>query len=290
MDALGHQRVNLGVSPIIIGTMRFSMKSLAVADIQDLIHCGVSAAVDTLHVSTEYDSFPLLQNALETLPRETRSRLKYVVKLACPHFGEAGFDKDLLIGRVDQYLSLLGTDCLSVVQWMWRSESDSEQFRSQKFSECLGEMSDAFDQLVNEGKVGRFACFPYGAEFMRHVRQSGLTQVQIDYCNLLESDLWQSGYSDPSIALRPYAAGRIFEPDQKSVIDNIAHDLGVSGAGSPMELALKLLLCNSSIAGVVVSVSDIEQLESCIRISGAVEPDPAEFARIVQIQSHLKTE
>ncbi len=287
MDELTGHRVDLGISPVVVGTMRFNMKSLSAADVQALIQGGISLQADTLHVSTEYDSFPLLQSALKSLPGSARSRLRYVVKLACPHFGEPGFSRKLLFDRVDEYLSALGADSLAVVQWMWRSESDDGLVRGQKFKESVGEIDAAMSQLVAAGKVGRFACFPYGADFMRVVRQSGLTQVQVDYANLLEMDLWEGGCSYPSIALRPYAAGRIFEPEQKSIIEDIAGELGFSAEETATELALKLLLCNSSVAGVVASVSTIAQLEACARIADGIEPNPAEFASLARLQSRL---
>ena len=212
VDAGGAVRV----SPIAFGSMRIHERAQDDAAWEALLREAIERGVTTLHSSTEYESFPRfcgLVSRLRGLP------LQHVVKLADPHFGEAGFDAARLEARVDAYLAQLGAERLDVVQWMLRGDLADEPGRLAAFARELPAIRAAFDALRDKGKLGAVAPFPYTAAFADLVIGGGddggapLCEGLAVYLNPVEHELLPQIRAAARagmgiVAIRPLAAWR----------------------------------------------------------------------------------
>lgn len=201
------------VSPIAFGSMRLHERSLDDAAWEALLRASIERGVTTLHSSSEYESFPRfcgLVAHLRGLP------IQHVVKLADPHFSEAGFDTRRFEDRLDKYLAQLGADRIDVVQWMWRGDLNDEPGRLAGFAREQERIRATFDALRAKGKLGAVAPFPYTAAFAeRIVATSGgpLCEGLAVYLNPLERELLPQIRAAARagmgiVAIRPLAAGR----------------------------------------------------------------------------------
>lgn len=216
--ALGSVRV----SPLAFGSMRIHERALDDDAWEALLREAIERGVTTLHSSSEYESYPRfcgLVARLSGLP------IQHVVKLADPHFGEAGFDAARFEARVDAYLAGLGAERLDVVQWMWRGDLKDEPGRLAAFSRERGAIRAAFDALRAKGKLGAVAPFPYTAGFADRViggpatsgaaagQDSPLCEGLAVYLNPAEREMLpqiraaaRAGMG--TVAIRPLAAGQ----------------------------------------------------------------------------------
>jgi aryl-alcohol dehydrogenase-like predicted oxidoreductase len=146
------------------------------------------------------------------------------VKLADPHFGEAGFEARRFEARLDAYLAQLGVERIDVVQWMWRGDLKDEPGRLAGFARERGAIRAAFEDLRARGKLGAVAPFPYTAAFADGVigdeggegEAGPLCGGIAVYLNPLEQELLpqvraaaRAGMA--TVAIRPLAAGRALE-------------------------------------------------------------------------------
>lgn len=257
--ALGAVRV----SPIAFGSMRIHERALDDAAWEALLREAIERGVTTLHSSSEYESYPRFRGLvarLRGLP------VQHVVKLADPHFGEAGFDAARLEARVDAYLAELCAERLDVVQWMWRGDLKDEPGRLAGFERERGAIRVAFDALRAKGKLGAVAPFPYTAAFADRVIGDGaaqgggapLCEGLAVYLNAAERELLpqiraaaRAGMG--TVAIRPLAAGKAVAAAPPAAA---GADAGV--AGSPPRTAaacVREVLAEPGVATAVVTFS-----------------------------------
>jgi aryl-alcohol dehydrogenase-like predicted oxidoreductase len=213
--ALGAVRV----SPIAFGSMRIHERAQDDAAWEALLRAAIERGVTALHSSSEYESYPRfcgLVARLRGLP------VQHVVKLADPHFGEAGFDADRFEARLDAYLAQLGAERIDVVQWMWRGDLKDEPGRLAAFERERGAIRAAFGALRAKGKLGAVAPFPYTAAFADRVIGGGggeagegspLCEGLAVYLNPAERELLPQIQAAARagmgiVAIRPLAAGQ----------------------------------------------------------------------------------
>lgn len=196
------------VSPLAFGSMRIHERELDDAAWEVLLRAAHERGVTTLHSSSEYESFPRfcsLVGRLHGLP------FQHIVKLADPHFGEAGFDARRFARRIDEYLVQLGIDRIDVVQWMWRGDLQDEPGRLAGYARQRDEIAAAFAALRAAGKLGAVAPFPYTAGFADQT--IGLCEGLAVYLNALEHEMLPQIRAAAAagmgiVAIRPLAAGR----------------------------------------------------------------------------------
>lgn len=262
----------LNLPGITLGTMNYASKGMNVGYVAQLLETAIDRNFTSIHSSSEYESFGLYTTALKNLPMAKRRRVRHIVKLACPHFGDDAFSASHLRQRVDSYLQDLNTDRLDVVQWMWRDNNVTDETRCEDFLSATEEIAEVLDELVTSGKVMHVACFPYSTPFMKAVRDSDLVRIQVNYVNFLEDDAQDARLEPSTIVLRPFAGGRVFKPDCKRHIEaqmqlhypNI--QLDVTSA------SMLLSLLKPEVASVVVGINSINRLTQCIE---TVERVPA---------------
>jgi aryl-alcohol dehydrogenase-like predicted oxidoreductase len=248
------------VSPLTLGTMRFSEKSLSVAATCSLIAYAHERGVNTHHVSHEYQSFALYREALLSFPQSFRDSLVIIAKLPFPHFKGGEADISVFEQGVDRYREWLRLEKLDIVQWLFRSEPLDDSIRIPRLLACTDALRDRFAGLVRARKVGAIACFPYSAGFWRQAAKLGLADSQVNYLNLLETDCCE--FLDcPFIAIRPLAAGKLsargggVDPEFLEMLRDAA-GVADSFRAFPMGLALNFPLWHPNVSSVVLSVRD----------------------------------
>jgi len=199
----------VNLSRLTFGSMRLDERPLDDAAWTRLLQASHELGVTALHSSTEYATFPRFCRLVRTLGRP----VQHVVKLAEPHFGDAGFDRARLVAKIDSYLAELGAARLDVVQWMWRGSLQDEPGRLAGFAHQLDELRDAFVALRTAGKVGAVATFPYTAGFCDAVIDARFGDGIAVYLNPLEREMVpqieraaDAGLA--TLAIRPLAAGK----------------------------------------------------------------------------------
>lgn len=260
--ALGAARV----SPLAFGSMRIHERALDDAAWEALLREAHERGVTTLHSSSEYESYPRfcgLVARLGGLP------VQHVVKLADPHFGEAGFDAARLEARLDAYLAQLGADRIDVVQWMWRGDLKDEPGRLAAFARELPAIRAAFEALRASGKLGVVAPFPYTAAFADLVIAGGeggagapLCEGLAVYLNPVEHELLPQIRAAARagmgvVAIRPLAAGRALAA---AGADSAA--AGAPAASVPTAAAcIREVLAEPGVATAVVTFSSRAHLD-----------------------------
>lgn len=245
--ALGAVRV----SPLAFGSMRLHERAQDDAAWEALLRASIERGVTTLHSSSEYESHPRfcgLVARLRGLP------IQHVVKLADPHFGEAGFDARRFEDRLDAYLAQLGADRIDVVQWMWRGDLKDEPGRLAGLAREQGAIRAAFDALRGKGKLGAVAPFPYTAAFADLVigtdARGPLCEGLAVYLNPLERELLPQVRAAARagmgiVAIRPLAAGRAI-------------------AGTPAAACVREVLAEPGVATAVVTYSSRAHLDELL--------------------------
>ena len=260
------------VSPLSFGSMRIHERSLDDAAWEALLREAHERGVTTLHSSSEYESYPRfcgLVARLGGLP------VQHVVKLADPHFGEAGFDAARLEARIDAYLAQLGAERIDVVQWMWRGDLKDEPGRLAAFARELPAIRAAFDALRAKGKLGAVAPFPYTAAFADLVIAGGeagagagpLCEGLAVYLNPVEHELLPQIRAAARagmgvVAIRPLAAGRALAATASPAADSPAAAAAAAPAPAPSAAAcIREVLAEPGVATAVVTFSSRAHLD-----------------------------
>lgn len=153
-------------SRITLGTMRFSSDRHAVEQWAQFLIGAHALGIRSLHVSDEYESWPLFLEAL-TAAREISGGIdfRFIAKLGEPHFDQPSFDAKRLERHVERYCLQLRIDRLDEIQWMWRADLDKDGNRCADFVAQADAMRISIEKLKRNGKIDRFLCFPYSANF-----------------------------------------------------------------------------------------------------------------------------
>jgi hypothetical protein len=217
----------------------------------DLLLRASEMGVVRMHCSDEYESFPFLLRVLQDA-RSTNAQFapEFVVKLAEPHFGTAGFDAARFRARLDSYRDELRVDHIDCVQWMWRGDLKDEPERLNGFASVEEAFARTVDDAKSIGTVQRVYCFPYTTSFaelaLNHSRVDGIavyrSPSEMEYESLV-AKAHQSGKG--VLVIRPFKAGEA---------------LASGGAGELIEFSARV----PSISGIVVSCSSVSHLRQCV--------------------------
>lgn len=220
----------LGLSRITLGTMRLD-KAGASTGAERILARAFDIGITSLHCSSEYETFPLLRECWPSARRSAPPNLAFIAKIATPHFGEDRFSAETLRAKVEFYLAELGIERLEVVQWLLRHDLKREEARLGILRDSAEQVATAVEALKREGKIGAFVSFPYTPA----VAAKALELTHVDglalYVNPLEHEMDAFLYGADRlgkavIAIRAYAAGRLFAETKLSVGDALAYALG----------------------------------------------------------------
>lgn len=242
-------RSGRGAGKIILGTMRLHEIDRDVEAWADFFLAAHKLGVDTLHSSTEYESFPLLLRILARVADiAPYTRFRHMVKLGEPHFDENDFDAERLSGRIDEYRKALNADCIADVQWMWRNGLKDDASRVAQFRAAARQIAAAFATLKSGGAVERFMCFPYTPAFADAALDMDGMDGLVVYRNIeeveYEAALDRAGaQGKPCIVIRPFLGGRLVK----------------DGASDPVAM-VRFALDKPAIEAAVVSSSSLGRL------------------------------
>ena len=226
-----------GTNPqrIILGTMRWGEVERSTAQWAAFLAEAHALGIAALHSSSEYDSFPQFCAAIHALrAAHPAIHFRHIVKLADPHFGEAGLDTARLERRIDSYRAALGVARIDDVQWMWRASLDDDAARIATFRACADALGEARHRLQQAGKITRLLCFPYSCAFGHAAVQSGAIDGLVVYRNRTEraDDSAISAAAArglPTIVIRPFHGGAaLSDGDAASV--HLRDALAIEGA------------------------------------------------------------
>jgi aryl-alcohol dehydrogenase-like predicted oxidoreductase len=199
------------MSPIIFGSMRMSKDKGDEEYWAELLRQAYHAGIDTIHSSTEYESFTLLQSTLQRLSKiDSSIQFKHIVKLAEPHFSNNKYSSIRLNEKVNSYLEALQVNELEAIQWMWRSNLPDEK-RIIDFIEQHEQIKNDIGALKREGLINSAFCFPYSVDFMEKTLELEVFDGFCIYRNPRELEynfIMQKCVKDTVISIRPFAADK----------------------------------------------------------------------------------
>jgi len=257
----------ISLSPLTFGSMRVDRVGNADA-VARLIEQALDLGVTTFHVSSEYATWPLFRDAWRRV-RPDPATTRIIAKVGVPHFGEARFDPQTFADKIDQYRDALNVDRIDVVQWLLRHDLKDEPARLAIFDNQSAEIVRCVVALEASGTIGGTVSFPY----TRGIAERALAHAACDglalYCNPLElemTDLFDQALhrTKAVIAIRPFAAGRLFSETTFTARD-----------------ALAVSLTHPAVATVVASVSSSVRLKEIADLAMSIQPDAARWPGLI---------
>ncbi len=148
---------DLEVSAICMGPMRAAAKAPGDDEKsragERAMRAALDAGVNFVHSSYEYGTRWMMARVLKDHPR--RSDLHHVIKIPVPDFKDGDrFDPAKFRTRVEEALSELHAERISVLQWMWRSDPNSDERRVPLLGAILDDVAATFERMRDEGPVG----------------------------------------------------------------------------------------------------------------------------------------
>lgn len=202
---------------ICLGTMRLSESDRPVTAWVDFLLAAHRLGVRALHVSHEYDTWPLFcEIVAEMAARPNAPAFRYVAKIAEPHFDSRSFEPSRLAAVIAEVRAGLGSTCLHDVQWMWRGDLQDEPARLAQFRAQSAQLEAEIAALKRDGGIERFLCFPYTTGFAAAALELPGIDGLVVYRNLAEREFdLQLGSCAASgrIAhiIRPFFGGQTLE-------------------------------------------------------------------------------
>lgn len=234
------------MSPVIFGSMRMDESKGNEDYWAELLCAAYHAGIDTIHSSSEYESFPLLIKTLKKLALiDKKVKFKHIVKLAEPHFSDSEYSSERLKEKLNDYLTKLQVERLEAIQWMWRSNlSDSQRIES--FLDHHKKIRHDIQSLKQESLIGSALCFPYSVEFMKEALRLQVFDGFCVYRNPKEleyDDILKQCDRQTVISIRPFAA------DKRLITSE-----------GPIHL-LDYNFADSAIGNTILSISSLSQLD-----------------------------
>jgi hypothetical protein len=209
-------KASIGPEKIIFGTMRLAEGERTAEQTADYFAALHDLGIRTIHSSHEYESFPLVTDALQVMARrEPRRSFRHMVKLAEPSFDDDDrFSADRLSRRIDHYRRALDADMLDDVQWMWRRKLDEDPGRIADFAADADAIGEAVEKERARGSIARLFCFPYTPDFAASAIGRDWVDGLAVYRNVEERDydsaLGQaSAAAKTAVVIRPFFGGKL---------------------------------------------------------------------------------
>lgn len=233
------------MSPVIFGSMRMDESKGNEDYWAELLCAAYYAGIDTIHSSSEYESFPLLIRTLKRLTLiDKKVNFKHIVKLAEPHFSDSEYSSERLIEKINDYLIILQVGKLEAIQWMWRSNLSDLQ-RIESFTNYHKKIRRDIETLKQENLIGSALCFPYSVEFMKEALKLKVFDGFCVYRNPKEleyDDILKECDRQTVISIRPFSA------DKKLI-----------SSEGPLDL-LNYNFADSAVKSTILSMSSLSQL------------------------------
>lgn len=232
---------------IIFGSMRITDYNYDDEHWVDLFckmyHCGI----DTHHVSSEYDSY-LRYLRIFKLFKKTYPEMviKFIVKLAEPHFGFEFFDVKRFDEKIFHYKKDLSVDQIDTVQWMWRGNLKQDNVRIANYSNFSYKIKKAVEEKKSLNLIKNFFLFPYSKGFAKRCASDSYIDGLIVYRNPMENDYdsvidLYANKNKSCLTIRPFNCGKALKKFKPEKLIEYAFN-------------------KCSIEGTIISFSNVQQL------------------------------
>ena len=183
---------DLDVSVICLGPMRAAAREPGNDEQskagENALRAAIDAGVNFIHSSYEYGTRWMMSRVLKGHPK--RGELHHVIKVPVPDFEDGGrFDPAKFRLRIEEALTGLHAERIDVLQWMWRSDPNTDERRLPLLADILDDVAAAFDKMRDEGKAGHLMTFPYTVPCGRAAMAAGKFDGLIAYYNLAEMEM-----------------------------------------------------------------------------------------------------
>ena len=282
---------DLEVSVICLGPMRAAARQAGNDDKSKQGARGLRAAleggVNFVHSSYEYGTRWMMGPVLKEFPG--RSDLHHVIKVPVPDFKDEGrFDADKFRMMIEEALRELHAERISVLQWMWRSDPNSDELRIPMLGGIIDDVCAAFEKMRDQGKAGYLMTFPYTVGCARAALETGRFAGIIAYYNMLEMEmaeifdeleqremgfmsirpLYQGLLTDrrkdwAALKADDRLAGEEYKVDFARR-DRMVAELGEEIGESMTSFALRFALAHRLVASLVVGINTEEQAEEIL--------------------------
>lgn len=300
---------SLKVSVICLGPMRAAAKAPGndekSAAGERALRMALDAGVNFIHSSYEYGTRWMIKRVLKDHP--LRNELHHVIKLPVPDFRDNDrFDRATFRLRVEEALADLCTERISVLQYMWRSDPNTDDRRIPLLDRILDDVLEVFEKMRDEGKVGYLMTFPYTVACARAAMETGKFSGLIAYYNLIEMEmaelfddlrqremgflairpLYQGILTDERVDLSSLGAEDRFKDDKYA--QDFAKRSTIAGAmreeiqGSMTSFAIRCALADPIVAGVVVGLNTPHQVEGIVAAADGELPGEEVLEKALQ--------
>ena len=292
---------DLDVSVICFGPMRAAAKKPTEDEKSKAgelaLRRALDAGVNFIHSSYEYDTRWMLAKVLKGHP--LRRQIHHVIKVPVPDFKDGDrFDADKFRLHIDQALRELHAERISVLQWMWRSDPNSDQRRLPLLGQIIDDVLETYENMRDQGKVGYLMTFPYTVPCGRAAMKTGKFAGLIAYYNLIEmemADLFEELQQRDMgfLCIRPFYEGIL--TDQRADQKSLAHGDRFAGkdyedsflkrrkvaqafadqiGDSMTSFAIRFALAAPFLSSVIVGLNTSEQVDSIVAAVEQEFPDP----------------
>lgn len=274
----------ISFSTLTFGSMRLMPERLSVREAVTLLAHLIDAGVDTMHVSSEYESFAYFAEVFRALRIERDvTTLRFIAKVGVPHFGEESFDPHRFRAKIDGYLDALSLERIDVVQWLLRYDLKQPEARAALFDRDADVVSRSVEALKRAGKIRSMVSFPYTDTIALRALDLPECDGLALYVNPLELDsvpLLDRAHAAGKnvLAIRPLAAGRMLtEAPSEALARAIEHE--------PTErvlAAFRYALAHPAVVTTVASLGSIPHADDAIRAVARCTVDHAWHAHVAR--------
>lgn len=302
---------DLDVSVLCFGPMRSAAKDGSHNDVTTAgsraLECALDNGVNFLHSSYEYKTRWMMTEVLKNHPK--RHDIHHAIKLPVPDWDDGKFLPEKFRMRIEEALSELCTDRIDILQWMWRTRPDDNEHRQKMLADIIDEVSETFEAMRDEGKVGHLMTLPYTNESARAALDTGKFSGMISFYNPIEMEmveffpeleknnqgflcirpLFQSILTDNRTSWDEVAEGHYLNRVQKefpdafrqraAIAETFANEIG----GSMAEFALKFPLYTPTVASMITGLNSEAQVMSAINTLDGVKPRPDIFNKAYEL-------
>jgi len=248
---------DISTSELTFGSMRFEFNSDSEAE--NLIRESIEIGINTFHTSFEYPCHSYFSYIFGKVKKDFPSKhFHHIVKLGEPHFDSNIFNPKRFESIIDEQLLALNSERIDIVQWLLRHTPNTNKFRLKILEESYLRFNETVKNLKKEGKIKSVGSHPYSFEFAKKVDLLSKIDCWVTYLNLLEIE-WEQLLDKPFIAIRPLAAGKILKNNQ---IWELLKKHSYFDKKNKLELALKFPLLHPNVKTLIISIRNLDQLDS----------------------------
>jgi len=142
---------------LVLGTMKLKNYFSTSKELAKFLIYAHQKGINQLHVSSEYNSYPLLLKSLKLI----KKNFKFIVKLAEPADINKKFDLRSFKSKLKKYSNDLGKKNIHTLQWVDRYKLNHPKKYFIYKEEILNKIENTIEQYKKEKKIKFFYFFPY---------------------------------------------------------------------------------------------------------------------------------